>query len=304
LPKAYLQFFAHQERKKRKIFTCFCPEKVIRYIPIDDICHKPFLYEQKITIPSETHLRIFAPNEIENSFVKEEGEYATLIRRIVTSIECNASACIGNEEKTKLAHFMSALLFRDPIFVHILNCFSKDEYSRHLELFANIKKKCSKMPESVFMAAYAHKNLTYYLKILAQGMCGTTDESQMVILNTTSSTFITSDRPVLNMYGESNKTEYDLIGMPITPNLFLAFVSTDMILEPIISIDDKQVLYINSQQCQKQTRYLLSNQKNIFQYIETERSLQGAKQNSNNYTILFSSEDIAYYEKIMQSYKD
>lgn len=39
LPKSYLQFFSHQEKHKKFIYTYFCNQKLAKYIPIEDVCH-------------------------------------------------------------------------------------------------------------------------------------------------------------------------------------------------------------------------------------------------------------------------
>ena len=47
--------------------------------------------------------------------------------------------------------------------------------------------------------------------------------------------------PVVNIYGEKDGIKYDLLGMPITPELFLAFVDTVQRIPRIIIIDDNSV---------------------------------------------------------------
>lgn len=62
------------------------------------------------------------------------------------------------------------------------------------------------------------------------------------------SQFITSDSPQVNIYGIRNNVAYDLLGMPITPNLFLAFVDTNVDLNYLIDINNDEVSKINAYQ--------------------------------------------------------
>ena len=86
LPKAYFQFFSHQEKHKKFIYTYFCNQKLTKYIPIEDVCHRPFLYEQKISVPGNHSTQLISPNEIENSFIDDEGDYITIILQSFTSM--------------------------------------------------------------------------------------------------------------------------------------------------------------------------------------------------------------------------
>ena len=220
LPKAYLQFFAHQERNKKKIYAYFCSEKTVRYIPIDDICHKAYLYEQKVTFPENPDSYMYAPNEIENSFIETEGQYATLVKRIIHKTRSGNIVILNDADRRKLAQFMSSIIYRSPVMIYIINCVSRDEYSKHPNVFADIKTQNSDIPESFFVAAYAHELLSRSLNLFTHATSDSTEQDQMVLFKTTSSFFITSDHPVKNIYGETNGKEYDLIGMPITPHLF------------------------------------------------------------------------------------
>lgn len=51
-------------------------------VSIDNICCRSYLYDQ-IAIDPDSKTHVFAaPNEIENSFIELEGEYATIISKI------------------------------------------------------------------------------------------------------------------------------------------------------------------------------------------------------------------------------
>ena len=54
------------------------------------------------------------------------------------------------------------------------------------------------------------------------------------------------------------RQEYDLLGMPITPELFLAFVDTVQRVPRIIIIDDNSVKRMNSKQTVSYTHLAVS----------------------------------------------
>lgn len=91
-------------------------------------------------------------------------------------------------------------------------------------------------------------------------------ESQLCIFKAKGSVFVTSDMPVVNIYGEKDGIEYDLLGMPITPELFLAFVDTVQRVPRIIIIDDNSVKRMNSKQINKEL--LISNRIDLLSYID------------------------------------
>lgn len=304
LPKAYLQFFAHQGRKKKKIYAYFFSEKTVRYVPIDDICQKAYLYEQEIVFSEDPDTYMYAPNEIKNSFIGAEGEYASLVKRLVDETDNGDIVTLNDEERRNLVQFMSSILYRNPKMIHIMNCLSRDEYQKHPNIFDDIKSESPDIPESFFVAAYAHEFVSRVLNLFTQATCGIIEQDQLVFFKTISSVFVTSDHPVKNIYGEDNGVEYDLIGMPITPNLFLAVVSVDTVLPPIITLDDEQVARINERQLVGQPRYILSDQENLTEYIDVTKEIAPSADCRMKTECLYDESDVAYYKKIMQSYSD
>ena len=304
LPKAYLQFFAHQERNKKKIYAYFTSEKTVRYVPIDDICQKAYLYEQAIVFPEDPDTYMYAPNEIENSFIEAEGKYASLVKRLIDETNNGNVVTLNNEARRDLAQFMSSILYRSPVMVHIMNCFLRDEYSKHPNMFNDIKSQDPDIPESFFIAAYAHELMSRLLNLFTRATCGITEQDQLVLFKTVSSVFVTSDHPVKNIYGENNGEEYNLIGMPITPHLFLAFVSVDTVLPPIITLDDEQVTRINERQLIGRPRYILSDQEKLTEHIDVTKEIMLPEDCRLDTESLYDESDIAYYKKIMKSYRD
>ena len=74
--------------------------------------------------------------------------------------------------------------------------------------------------------------------------------------------------PVTNIYGEKSGIAYDLMGMPITPDLFLAFIDVDTVLPRVVTIDEYSVKRINSRQLGGTKNILISNQKDILSFVD------------------------------------
>lgn len=82
VPKAYLKNFSVSNQKSEQVYVVFANDENAKMVSIDNICCRSYLYDQ-IAIDPDSKTHIFAaPNEIENSFIELEGEYATIISKI------------------------------------------------------------------------------------------------------------------------------------------------------------------------------------------------------------------------------
>ena len=300
LPKAYLRFFAHQERKTQKIYTYYCKEKIVRYVSIDDICHRPFLYEQKYQSLTESTEYILAPNKIENGFIDVEGEYVTLVNTLIQGVRENNIIILNDNEIGKIANFMSSFSFRHPIIIHVINSVSKINFRENFSDLEELQKLFPDVHESFFEAVFAQDSLSLYLKVFTYALAKIIENSQLVVLKSFSSSFITSDIPVVNIYGVSDNVEYDLFGFPISSDLFLAFVDTDIKLQTVITVNNEIVNKINSYQFGKRTRYIFSQNKNIIDILESAKKVVVEK--DNNETPSYNKEAKKLYDKIMSQY--
>ena len=94
--------------------------------------------------------------------------------------------------------------------------------------------------------------------------------------------------------------EYDLLGMPITPELFLAFVDTVQRVPRIIIINDNSVKRMNSKQINKEL--LISNRIDLLSYIDF--SIDAEKEDDEQvYQLLHTDKETALkqYEDMMSS---
>ena len=80
VPKAYLKNFSVSNRKSEQVYVVFANDENAKMVSIDNICCRSYLYDQ-IAIDPDSKTHVFAaPNEIENSFIELEGEYASPCR--------------------------------------------------------------------------------------------------------------------------------------------------------------------------------------------------------------------------------
>ena len=106
----------------------FANDENAKIVSIDNICCRSYLYDQ-IAIDPDSKTHVFAaPNEIENSFIELEGEYATIISKIKNALRDSDEFELVRVEIDKLRQFMSSLLFRNPVFVHLSNYIIDTQY--------------------------------------------------------------------------------------------------------------------------------------------------------------------------------
>lgn len=272
IPRAYLKSFAISNKKTAKVYVAFANDKNTKTISIEDICCRSYLYDQ-IAIDPESEERIFvAPNEIENSFIDIEGRYATIVSNLKNDLQNTDEYKLTTEEIDILQQFISLLIFRNPIFVHISNCMVNMTCTQDSNHIRHLKEKYPDIPESFFTAIFANELLKMLISqengLFTCAMASTMENSQICLFRAQQAVFITSDMPVVNIYGERDGREYDLMGMPITPELFLAFVDTDQCIPKVVELDDCSVKRINSRQVNRPGRILISNQKNILAHVD------------------------------------
>ena len=85
--------------------------------------------------------------------------------------------------------------------------------------------------------------------IAIQAMKNMLGEEQLCVFRADSIEFITSDAPVVNVYGNINGLDYDLIGLPVSPKYFVAFIDVDRnVSNKVFVIDNEQTMSLNKHQ--------------------------------------------------------
>lgn len=268
VPRAYLKNFAAEDQKTSQVYVVFSHDKKVKLVSIDNICCRNYLYDQ-IAIESESEAHIFAaPNEIEDGFIAIEGEYATIIAKLMADMHSRHAFELSTQEIGKLRGFMSSLICRNPVFVHISNCTVDRLYNQDPEYIERIRNTFPDVPSNLFVSYLANEALKMYLMISTLAMAKTLEKSQICILRTDDSLFVTSDIPVVNIYGEECGIKYDLLGMPIAPKLFLAFIDADFPIPQVVSIRDCEVKRINGRQTSGARKLLISNSEELLAYVD------------------------------------
>lgn len=228
----------------------------------------------------------------------------TIISKIKNALRDSDEFELVRVEIDKLRQFMSSLLFRNPVFVHLSNYIIDTQYKNDPQHIKHVKDIFPDVPQNVYLSMLANEflkmNIAPDVGLFPRALAETMKESQLCIFKAKGSVFVTSDMPVVNIYGEKDGIEYDLLGMPITPELFLAFVDTVQRVPRIIIIDDNSVKRMNSKQINKDL--LISNRIDLLSYIDF--SIDAEKEDDEQvYQLLHTDKETALkqYEDMMSS---
>lgn len=268
VPKAYLKDFSFDKQKVPHVYAVFPNARKSVSVSIEKICCQFYLYEQ-IAVDSDSGAHIFAaPNELEGFFSTVEGRYASIISKLKSDLQEKNDFELASDEISALKGFVSLLIWRNPVFVHIFNTTVDKLYAQDTEYIEHIQKELPGVPPNVFISHLAHEFLKKHILISMLALYGTMKDSQICIFKADGSSFITSSMPVSNIYGEKDGIEYDLVGMPITPNLFLAFVDVETPIPKVVPIDEYSVKRINGRQVGGARNILISNEKDLLSFID------------------------------------
>lgn len=302
VPKAYLKEFSFDERNVQHVYAVFSNGKGAVSVSIDKICCQSYLYEQIAVDPHSGALIFAAPNELERFFSAIEGRYAAIVSKLKSDLREKNDFELEADEISAMKGFISLLLWRNPIFVHISNAIVNRLYAQNAACIAYLQKEFTDVPPNVVISYLAHDFLKRQLLIFMLALFDTMENSQVCIFKAVSSSFITSAMPVKNIYGEKNGLEYDLMGMPITPDLFLAFVDVESIIPKVVTIDENSVKRINSRHLGGRKNILISNKKDIYTFVDFSSSFEDTN-SSWLYSVLSMDKEtvIKQYEEIMNS---
>ena len=303
VPKAYLKEFSFDKQKVPHVYAVFPNAKESASVSIEKICCQSYLYEQ-IAVDSDSGAHIFAaPNELEGFFSAIEGRYAAIISKLKTDLLEKHDFALAADEISALKGFMSLLLWRNPIFVHISNAVVDKLYAQDPEYIEHIQKEFPDVPPNVFISHLAHDFLKKQLLISSLALFDTMEDSQICIFKADGLSFITSAMPLSNIYGEMNGIEYDLVGMPITPDLFLAFVDVETIIPKVVMIDEESVKRINRRQLGGRKNILISNRKDLLSFVDFSFENEDNHDDLRLYSMLSIDKETALkqYNEIMNA---
>lgn len=302
VPKTYLKAFSFDKQKVPHVYAVFPKSKESVPVSIEKICCQSYLYDQIAVDPDSGEHIFAAPNELEGFFSAIEGKYAAIISKLISDLHEKNDFQLATDEISALKVFMSLLLWRNPVFVHISNATVNKVYAQDTEYIEQIQKEFPDVPPNVVISQVAHDFLKKQLLISMLALFDTMEGSQICIFKANSSSFITSAMPVKNIYGEKNGIKYDLVGMPITPNLFLAFVDAEIPIPKVVPIDEYSVKRINGRMVGGSRNILISNQKELLSFIDFTYERED-DDNSWLYSMLSTDKEteLKQYNEIMNS---
>lgn len=250
VPKTYFRQFSTSGKSNDMVCAYFVKQKTMRFVSIDDVCVESYLYEHYICYDNGETDFIF-PNSIENKYMKYENAYRKIIEKIISNP--NDIVSLAKEERSELTEFMVSVLFRHPIFINNTNYLCERIYSADSELRGDLSSKFPEIEDIYFKMIYLHTLLERFQDTkqssMIRAMQRTFDEDQLCVFKSTSGEFITSDAPIVNVYGDVDGIQYDLVGMPISPEYFVAFIDTDRdVSNKVFVMENEQVKRLNSYQ--------------------------------------------------------
>jgi len=308
LPKAYLRFFATPKNKTAMIYAYFLATHECKYVSIDDICFRNYLYEQKVNYPNSTTLEFISPNELEDSFIENEGNYASLVKRLVNEINCTDTYSIAENDLDILTLSLSLFQFRNPLFVNMTNYISEKVLIEQTDIAQSFKSEFPDIEESIIRAYISHEFLLRMIDpqngILVSSLRNVIQKDQLCILRSNTTSYITSDSPIINIWGCRDNVDYDILGMPITPNLFIAFIDSEKELSPVIDVDESDVKKLNEIQInRKAPRVFLSCDNNLSdeKSKQTIENIEVAAGMELCEGVVLKEETLAFYNKMKES---
>ena len=250
MPKTYLKPFSNSGRSKDMIWAHFLEQKKTRLVAIDDVCVENYLYEHYICY-DDGETDFISPNSIENGYMQLENIYRPTIDKIIG--KQNNVISLTTEERNNLTAFMSVMLFRHPVFINMANALHESFYSEHSDWRNDLEKKFPGVDDIYLKMSYLHRLLEIQQDlnqgITIKAMKDTLDSDQLCVFKSASHEFITSDAPVVNLCGNTSGLEYDLVGMPICPEYFVAFIDIGInVSNKVFIIDDEQTMFVNKYQ--------------------------------------------------------
>lgn len=93
--------------------------------------------------------------------------------------------------------FMSSLLFRNPVFVHLSNYIIDTQYKNDLQHIKHVKDMFPDVPQNVYLSMLANEflkiNIAPDVGLFPRDLAETMKESQLCIFKAKGSVFVTSD---------------------------------------------------------------------------------------------------------------
>lgn len=273
VPKCYLKQFAINESNNCFSFCSFGKDTNIKRINIDNICAVNDLYE---LIRFDEYVD---RNVIENGFINVEGDYSLICNNILSQFTKEKKIVLSHNDLHTLKKFISLLMFRNKrsvdAFAKIMVQYiqSKDTtYEKIREILKDMDEETFNNEFKPFWEESIGLSLAHhYLKELLN-----TDNISPIILALIQTLgsyycflyseegyFVTSDKPVANISEDNKGVEYDIICLPISPNLCIAFFDDNAEAnEKIIELNYEQVQKINGYQAYPNSDIIISNSSN------------------------------------------
>lgn len=263
VPQFYLKNFCNAQNK-----LCVYDKKDKKYFysTSKDICYKNYLYEYDADDSLMSNGKHILPNDIENIYAKEEGNYSAflkvLLKRLNAQINPNA-IILNSSEISVLYDFINNLMIRHPNMMdrfltdkdysHFCNVIEESGTANVLkEIFDGMKLGSPEgFKRSVFKKIYLDskgsngKGVTFVPYL---------NEMSFVFLKSETEGFITSDYPIRMAIYEDDDC-FDSLYFPLSPKYAINFFNCK-------TADRNRIRVIDSEMTNKLNVWMLVDEEN------------------------------------------
>ena len=248
IPKCYLKNFSIREGEDYFTYCLFNKSNVPKWLNIKNICVVNDLYE----------LEIFGEyvdrNDIEDGFIDIETRYDNFFRNVIANIDKHENIILSPENFELIRNFCSLMVFRSKYMIEALANFGEyvaDCHPADLSQIRNITKDIDPAAVENEIIPYVNKCYAYSIAYnLISKMLDTQSLSPEVqnyksalgehycFLYSADRGFITSDVPVVNLYGEPAECLGfdDFMCFPLSTNCCIAFLEDNKFNGQVINI--------------------------------------------------------------------
>lgn len=230
-------------------------KKIFKTLP-KDICFKDYLYEYETIDCKLSNGKHILPNDIENIYAKEEGEYSRLLDGIINKLKIlnNSNALILTSNEIALLYdFMNNLIVRHPNSMGFF--LSEESYQNFIDDFDG-----SEMIDKIFSALDLGKTDGFKRAIYKKSYLNTKEykdkgvnytdyfkDMSFVFLEAEEDEFITGDFPIRYEIPDDDNQEYfKSLYFPISPKYAINFFHEKTVdRNRIRKVDKDLVLKIN-----------------------------------------------------------
>lgn len=283
VPQCYLRQFSHQDGENHFAYCLFSNTTNIKRINVKNICAVKDLYEL------ESWNGYVDRNLIEDGFIKIESNYANFCRNYLIDIDHCEEVKVESIDVMFIANFCAFLVFRNKEMVDALIKCCEDYVQYNSADWSALRREITSvdtqtLEQEIFPCL--NQNLAYSLAhgLMKQMLDARVLSAEVVafcemlgsnccFLYSQNEDFITSDFPLVNIYGRKAKLLgfEDIICLPINNKCCIAFSDNERHKFKVYTLNAEQVDIVNYAQFSKKYNLIISRDpESTLRYVQTK----------------------------------